>query len=391
MVQGSRLDRLEDSRFKEVKRLKKKQLPHQLHWYLKQDYFSEELLGIHRFQIENFQRICTEAFLLFEKATQKILDEKRLNEFSIPPFFEECIYHSWNNRDKHPFLLGRFDVNGGLKNNDAKIIEFNADTCSTLPETVLWQDLQHQQLPLGNSQFNNLSHDIGEILLKLKHKISHDEPFILGSSFGYKEDILNVNTILDIGHENGFKSFYVNLEEVIFSHEEGILYEINGEYQIADIWFKMIPWDWMFTDEPQLAKDLSAIIRKDLCTVLNPAYAALWQNKKFLAYITRHFPNDYIAETFIEKPLLQEFVTKPHYGRLGENIEIKGKETTLSKGDYAHQDRVYQRFHPLEQDREEYYYQTGIFYTDKPSALNLRTQENLIITDDCEFMSHFII
>lgn len=391
MGRESRLDRLEDSRFKEIKRLKKKQLPHQLHWYLKQDYFAEELLGIHRFEIENFQRICSKAFALFEEATQQILDKKLLSDFGIPDYFEETIYHSWNQKEKHPFLYGRFDVNGGLKSNDSKIIEFNADTCSTLPETILWQDIQHKQLPSGTSQFNNLSRDIGETLSKLKKNVTHETPFMLGSSFGYAEDVLNVNSVLDVAHEHGYKTFNINLEEVNFSHEDGILYEVNGEYQIADVWFKMIPWDWMFADEPNLAKDLSVIIKKDLCSVLNPAYAALWQNKKFIAYITRYFPNNYIAETYLEKPLLQEYVTKPVYGRLGENIEIKSRDTIASKGDYANQERVYQKYHPLAQDLENYYYQTGVFFTDKPSALNLRAQKELIITDDCEFMSHYII
>lgn len=391
MDQGGRLDRLEDNRFKKIKRLTKKQLPHQLHWYLKQDYFSEELLGIYRFELENFQRIATEAYTLFETATQTVLKENRLAEFDIPGFFEETIYHAWNNRVKHPFFCGRFDINGGLKSNDAKIIEFNADTCSTFPETLLWQDIQYNMLPSGLGQFNYLARDMGEILNKLKNQITHPNPFILGSSFGYKEDVLNVNCVLDVAYEQGYKAFYVNLEDVIFSHEDGILYEINGAYQIADVWFKMIPWDWMLTEEPELAKDLTKIITKDLCTVLNPAYTTLWQNKKFMAYITKHFPNTVLVETFLEKPLLQEYITKPIYGRLGENIEINRKEILTSKGDYGHQDTVFQRFHKLPQDLENYFYQVGMFYTGNPSALNLRTQESPIITDDCEFMSHFLM
>lgn len=387
-----RLDRLEDSRFKEIKRLKKKDVSHHLLWYLKQDYFTEELLGLYNFEVENFKKISTAAFTLFEKATEKIINENKLGDLGIPDFFHDCIRHTWRDRSKHPFLYGRFDINGGIKQKDTHVIEFNADTCSTLPETIHWQSLQNKELKGNNdSQFNNLSKDIGNILHNLKSTIDHSNPFILGSSFGYKEDVLNVNSILDIAHENGYKAFYVNLEDVIFSEENGILYEINGEYQMVDVWFKMIPWDWMFNEEPKLAKELSNIICKDLCSVLNPPYSAIWQNKKFMSYITEHFPNDIIAKTYLNTPNFNDFVSKPVYGRLGENIAINGKLNSKSKGDFANQDKVYQKYYPLEKDMENYYYQTGLFFTDKPSALNLRAEENPIISDDCEFISHYII
>jgi len=387
----NRSDRLEDNRFKEIKRLKKKNVPHQLHWFLKDDYFSEELLGVYIFELQNYKQTSEEAFYLFEKATDKIIQNNDLEVLGIPSFFHECIIHSWNNRIKHPFLYGRFDINGGLGNNNAKIIEFNADTCTTIPETVVWQKLQHNELKGNSEQFNSLALEIGNTLTKLKSTINHSEPFILGSSFGYKEDILNVNCILDIAYDQGYKSFYVNLEEVIFSQEQGILYEINGEYQIADIWFKMIPWDWMFNEEPQLAKDLSVIITKNLCTVLNPAYTAIWQNKKFMAYITKHFPNNVIAETFSKKPLSESYVSKPCYGRLGESISIMGKINTSTKGDFSEQETIFQKYYPLAKDLENYYYQVGIFYSNNACALNLRSQESKIITDDCEFMSHYVI
>ncbi|NJB35013.1 glutathionylspermidine synthase family protein [Croceivirga sp. JEA036] len=381
---------LEDNRFKSIKRLKKKDLPHQLYWYLKQDYFSEELLGLYREEVDTFSKTATVAFELFQSATQKVINDQKLSDFGIPKFFWDCIQYTWEHRKKHPFLYGRFDVNGGFGNTPAKVIEFNADTCSTLPETILWQKAQLNLLT-GASQFNTLAEDIGHTLAHLKTKIPHDQPFILGSSFGYEEDVLNVNAILDIGYKQGYKVFYTHLEDVIFSHENGILYEINGEYQIADIWFKMIPWDWMFTDEPELAKDLATIIQKDLCTVLNPPITALWQNKKFLAYLTENYPNVCIANTYLTPASLRNYVAKPIFGRLGENIEIHTSKKTTSKGDYAHQQKIHQEYIPLAEDSEKYAYQTGVFYTHKASAINLRTEDNPIITDDCEFMTHYII
>ncbi|NRB60517.1 MAG: glutathionylspermidine synthase family protein [Winogradskyella sp.] len=393
MAVESRSDRLEDSRFKEIKRLKKKHIPHRLHWYLGEDYFSEELLGIYRSEIEQFRRISDEAFYLFQRATEKIIKEGKLAELGIPQSFHDCIIHSWTNKVQHPFLYGRFDINGGLKSDYGRIIEFNADTCSTIPETLFWQPLQLEQLKGNHQSFNTLKYDLNATLSSIKSRIGKDQPVFLGTCFGYEEDILNVNCIIDIAYEAGFKPFYSHLEKVIFS-DEGVYHQIGDEYEEVDVLFKIIPWDWMFNDEPELANILSELIIKNKVIVLNPPYTAIWQNKKFLAYITKNFPNSVLAETYLDKSFgLYDYVAKPVYGRLGENIsiEVANNSEARSDGDFGNQEKIYQKYYPLNKDLENYYYQVGMFYTNRASAINLRTQESQIITDDCEFMSHFII
>ena len=389
----SRSDLLEDSRFKEIKRLKKKHVPNRLHWFLGEDYFSEELLGIYRSEIEQLRRISDEAFYLFQRATDKIIADDKLSELGIPLSFQKCIIHSWKNKTKHPFLYGRFDINGGLKSDYGKIIEFNADTCSTIPETLLWQPLQLAELKGNPQSFNTLNDDIKSSLSILKSTLNKPNPTFLGTSFGYIEDVENVNCIIDIAYQAGFKPMYSDLEHVTFS-DEGVFYEIGGEFEEIDVLFKMVPWDWMFNDEPELARTLSDLICNDKVVVLNPPYTAIWQNKKFLAYITQHFPNNILAETYLrQEARLGEYVKKPVYGRLGENIAIQTntKARQESKGDFGNQDMIFQKYYPLNQDMEKYYYQIGMFFTTKASAINLRAQESPIITDDCEFMSHFII
>jgi len=390
MVKGNHSGLLEDSRFKEIKRLKKKNLPHQLHWYLKEDYLTEELLGIYASEVMQFTKTANEAFSIFQKATDRIIERNELHLLGIPKWFEACIIYSWENRKKHPFLAGRFDLNEGFNNTRPKVIEFNADTFSTLPETLLWQPIQLEHLGGGFRQYDTLKEDISKTLSQLKAEIGNSTPNFLASTFGYQEDVINANCLNVIAHDLGFNSHYCHLEKVTFSEDEGIFYNIGEDYKPVDLWYKMIPWDWMFTDEPELAKLLSTIILKDLCIVLNPPYTTIWQNKKFLAYITEHFPNNAIAETFLKAPS-GAHVSKPMYGRLGENITIHGVLNTNTSGDYKHQEQVFQNYYPLAKDEEDYYYQTGVWYTHRTSGINLRTQNKPIITDDCEFMSHFLL
>ncbi len=390
-VQVSLLDLMEDNRFREIRKIKKKEMPAQLQWFAGQDYLFEELLGLYPSEIEKFRHATQEAYAIFEKATDKIIKEKQLALLNIPSFFHNVIEKTWNDRHNHPFLYGRFDLNGGIKQHDIRVIEFNADTCSSVPETVLWQKLQLAELDNVKGQFNSLEVDIKATLEKLRSTISFDDACFMASSFGHPEDIMNCNVILDAASKAGFNVFYSNLEDVVFS-DEGVFYEIGGEYQPVDVWFKIIPWDWMFNEEVELARKLSDLISKDLVRVLNPPFTTIWQNKLFLSYITEHFPNNYIAETYNNQSQLMEkdYVEKPIYGRMGENVRIP-KKRIQSKGDYETQQKVYQRFYPLEKDSEGYFYQLGMFYTHQPSAINLRAEDNEIITNECEFMSHYII
>jgi glutathionylspermidine synthase len=393
MDQASRSGHLEDNRFRDVPLLTKKQVPYDLHWFLDEDYFTDELVGFHESEVQEFCRLSKDAFELFEKATHKILADRQLSQLGIPSFFEDCIYYSWENRYKHPFLTGRFDINGGFNRTRGLVIEFNADTYSTLPETLYWQVMQLAQLPGQPRQFNQLQQDLISSFQTIGKQVKTLKPVILGSSFGYPEDVHNVSSILSLAEKAGYTTYYQNLEHVVFS-EEGIFYHVDDDYVKADVWYKIIPWDWMFTDEPELAKILSAIIQQDLAIVLNPPYTSIWQNKLFLAYITRHFPNFIVAETFQERSRnMDSFVRKPVYGRMGENILLKdenGKEFS-SKGDFGKQTMVYQKYQPLIQDLEKYYYQTGVFYTHQPSAINVRAQNHKILTNNCEFLSHFIL
>ncbi len=381
---------MEDSRFIDIEKIGKSDINRQLHWFMDQkDYLSSELIGVYDHEVRLFEGMANDAFEIFLKATERIIDNNDLSLLKIPRSFHNTIKFSWENRKFNPFLFGRFDINGGIDQQKARVIEFNADTCSSLPETVFWQSEQLKKTS-GKRQFNHLLEDLSNSFKQIHSLSANTEQQFMASSFGYIEDLLNCNVVVEAAKNAGFNCNYLNLDKVTFS-EEGIFYETNGSFQKVDVWYKLVPWDWMFNEEPELAKLMSHIIENQLAIVLNPAYTTIWQNKLFLPYITEHIPNSVIAETYVKSRFLTEYVEKPIYGRLGENIKIIGKEKSQTKGDFEMQVKTYQKYYPLDKDEEDYFYQTGMFFTNRPSALNFRAQEKPIINDDCEFISHYII
>ncbi|TWP29420.1 hypothetical protein ETU09_02955 [Apibacter muscae] len=381
---------MEDSRFKRVKSFKKAQLPPVLQWLAGQEYFVDEMIGIYSQEMESFKKLTNETFDLFVKATDHLIQNNHLDYLGIPKSFQSAIIHSWENRADFPFFAGRFDFNGGVDGLGLRVIEFNADTFSTLPETILWQKMQNREAQ--STAFNFLEDHLITQFKQLKQFFNFEEIQMVASSLGHPEDIANCNTMLMQAHQAGLQVLYKDLTDIIFSEEEGLFYELgNEEFQPIDIWFKMIPWDWMFEFEPELAHTLIKISQDRKAIVLNPLYTTLWQNKKFLSYITEKFPNSLVAETYNNQNRLQEYVKKPIYGRIGENIEVKTDSVEKTDGDYENQPCVYQKYYPLPKDEEGYSYQFGMFYSDQPLAFNVRHQDSKIINDECEFISHFLI
>jgi glutathionylspermidine synthase len=136
---------MEDNRFLEGKRLKKHELPLVLKWFSEQDYLANELFGFYSNEVDQLKSISTEAFEIFQKATDKIIRTNQLHQLNIPDFFHQAIADSWAKKKENPFLLGRFDLNGGIDHLQTRVIEFNADTFSSLPETLVWQPLQNKE------------------------------------------------------------------------------------------------------------------------------------------------------------------------------------------------------------------------------------------------------
>ncbi|SOE19890.1 Glutathionylspermidine synthase preATP-grasp [Spirosomataceae bacterium TFI 002] len=383
---------MEDNRFMKVDKVKKSQLPVEVSWYGGKDYLIQDMLGLYASEVIYLKQFTSDAFELMQKATNKIIAENQLSYLGIPEFFHQTIKYSWENKEDNPFLIGRFDFSGGIDRLPARMIEFNADTCTMLPETITWQATQLKQLPVMREQHNQLRADLIDTLRKIRKNINFDDAFFLASSFGYQEDVINCNAVISSAIEAGFNGFYTDIKHVEFSEEDGIFYELGpGEFQPVDVWFKIVPWDWMFNEEPKLAKILARIIELKKCVVLNPPYTSIWQNKKFLAYIQEHFPNHIFAETFLSPTGLTSYVEKPIYGRIGENIKIVGEKNASSKGEYAQQEKIYQKYYPLATDNRGEYYQGGMFYSQVPSAINFRVQEHPIIGEDSEFISHFIL
>ncbi|MBN8823022.1 MULTISPECIES: glutathionylspermidine synthase family protein [unclassified Spirosoma] len=368
-------------------------------WMLGQDtlpYLANEVVVVQPAEADAYYDAANELFEMFVAAGQHIIDENRFAEVGIPANLVELIKLSWDD-DRNIHLYGRFDLAGGIDGQPIKLIEFNADTATCLPETAIVQYAHLKANNLDESQqfnavFETLTSQFEELLA-----VNPDlQPTLLLSAMrGYPEDDTNVALIGEAAREAGFEIEFDFVDHVEFSAEEGIFWQNpkNGQFEKLDFWFKLVPWEAIAEDEPELVQILTDIVRNRLAVVLNPAYTLLFQSKYILKILWELYPNHPLLLETDTKPLAgKACVEKVVFGREGANTRIlnaNGSERLVTDGDYGDYAKIYQQYVAFPQDSTGNTYQAGVFYAGEGCGLGFR-RGGLILDNTAGFVGHMI-
>jgi glutathionylspermidine synthase len=358
-------------------------------------YVSDLLIKVTEQQAEAYYEAATELYEMFTAAAEHVIGNKLFAELSIPENMIPLIAYSWEH-DKGWHLYGRFDLSGGLDGQPIKLIEFNADTATCIPETAIiqWAALKANDLN-EESQFNTLFESLKIAFENLLEKNPVAHPSILFSTMeGIPEDISNVEILAQAAKEVGFETAIESIENVEFSETDGLFIKNqDGNFTQYDYWFKLIPWEFISWDEPELLAILDRLIRFDKLIVLNPAYTLLFQSKGILKILWNLFPNHpLLLETSFQPLKDQTYVEKVMFGREGANVRIvkpSGLELDFKTGDYSDQKVVYQAYTDFMKDIEGKSYQAGVFVCAEPCGLGFR-RGGLILDNTAQFCGHMI-
>ena len=332
---------------------------------------------------------------MFIAAAQNVIDNDRFDELGMPFNLIDAIKMSWEN-EVHWHLYGRFDFAGGLDGKPIKLIEFNADTPTSLFESAIlqWAMLKQNNLD-EHLQFNSIYESLMDNfkrLITLDESVEEFEEHYRGwkilfsSVAGNKEEELTTKLLAHIAKDAGFECDFSYVDEVEFG-EEGIFKNgVNYEY-----WFKLIPWEEIAIEEGELAMFLTQIMRNQKAIILNPAYTLLFQSKGILKILWELYPNHPLLLESSYEPLQgKDFVRKPMFGREGANISIVKDDVKLQEniGPYGNNKMIYQQYYELNSNENEYY-QAGVFFAYEGCGLGFR-KGGLIIDNASKFVGHII-
>lgn len=371
-------------------------------WHTDSDnssYISDEIVIISEEEANAYYEATNELYDMFAEAGQYVIDNDLFHELNIPFNLVEIIKESWEN-EVHWHLYSRFDLAGGIDGKPIKLIEFNADTPTSLFETAIiqWAMLKKNGLDEA-SQFNNLYEalkDNFKRIITLNSDIEKFEEYysklgwkILFSSISSSSEDINTTKLLQhIATEAGFNTDFEFIENVQFN-DEGI-YK-NDE--LFEFWFKLIPWENIAIEESELALILTQIIADKKAIIFNPAYTLMFQSKGFMKILWDLYPNHpLLLETSFEPLIGKKQVEKRCFGREGANVKIINADQSIDEqtsGDYEGHKAIYQEYVEFPKDSNGNSYQAGVFYAYEACALGFR-RGGKILNNMSKFVGHII-
>lgn len=289
----------------------------------------------------------TELHQMCREAVDHIVtSEQLMDRMGIPANMKDLVKNSWQKGEQE--LYGRFDL---VYNGDAsaKMLEYNADTPTSLYEAAVfqWQWLEEMlklgYIPPGSDQFNRIYDALTERFTELFTPGDNVHFTSVGGQENI-EDFGTVETMAWAAKDAGLTSHYTSIEDIGLTANGQFVDDNN---RVIGSLFKLYPWEDLLRDS------YATSIAGSNCRFIEPAWKALVSNKGILPVLWNMFPghkNLLPAYWANESHKLVNYVTKPIFSREGASVRIfeNGKLTETSVNqEYDQNNMIVQEYCPL--------------------------------------------
>lgn len=333
-------------------------------------------------QVDVLEAATNELHQMCLDAVQNVIDNKRYAELHIPESAIPLIEKSWN--EEMPSIYGRFDLSyDGI--NPPKMLEYNADTPTSLLEAGVIQWEWMESVHNGADQFNSI-HD--KLIAKWKDlkDYLHYGPLYF-SSVDTLEDYMNITYLRDTANQAGIETKELKIDDIGWDSKDNKFVDLEM-YSISNV-FKLYPWEWLLheTYGPNIA------LCFDKTFWIEPPWKMILSNKGILPILWELNPNHpNLLPAYFDQSKLEWYVKKPFYSREGANITMvaDGAEITSSTGEYGEEGYIYQDLAMLPKFDDNYAV-IGSWVIDGESAgIGIRESKSLITDNMSRFVPHII-
>ncbi|WP_367872479.1 glutathionylspermidine synthase family protein [Luteolibacter sp. Populi] len=231
---------------------------------------------------------------------------------AIPEAAIGMVQTSWLVRD--PTLYGRFDLawNGS---GTPKLLEYNADTPTSLLEAAVIQWQWLEDVAAADDQLNSLHEALVE-----RWKIFPEDLIHFACQWDHLEDRQTIAYLAETAEQAGKTVELMDIEEIGFS-EEGRFTDMN-ERPIGRL-FKLYPWEWM-AEDPFFAE-----IGSERARFTEPAWKMMLSNKGLLPILWELNPGHplLLPASYSREGLgsIDRWVEKPFFGREGSGVSLHSR------------------------------------------------------------------
>lgn len=302
-------------------------------------YWNEE--AFYRFsarEIDELERATNELHRICLEAVQHVIDHDLFAKLKIPEAAIEPIKWAWE--AEPPSIYGRFDL-AYDGHTQPKLLEYNADTPTSLLEAAVIQWHWLEDLYPKSDQFNSLWEAFIEYWQWCKdHKFLKSDVVHFAHTESI-EDMMTVTVIRDTCTQLGIPTKALHMSEIGWDQAKNCFVDLQNR-PIKTI-FKLYPWEWLLNDQfGKYALDTY----KDMQWI-EPIWKMILSNKGILAILWEMFPgHPNLLPTYFDRSHdLAEYVKKPLLSREGANVTVKRKGSLeRTEGEYGEEGFVFQQY-----------------------------------------------
>ena len=314
-----------------------------------------------------------------------------MERLAIPDAARDMVAASW--RSGEPSLYGRFDF-AYDGSGPAKLLEFNADTPTSIYETAFFQwnwledAIARGTLPAGADQFNRLHEALIERFAQI---LTPGSTLHLSAAAEHVEDRQTVRYLEDIAGQAGLDPRFVAIDRIGIDAAGRL---IDEDDMVIGALFKLYPWEDLMRSAwaPQLAASQALF--------LEPAWKAVLSNKAMLPLLwERHRGHPNLLPAAFEGTFAADeiasgaHVRKPFFSREGADIRLfDGQEAHEGPAEgYGAEGRIVQAFAPLARSGSHHAVVGSWIVGDSAVAMSIREDSGPITRDLARFVPHAIV
>lgn len=331
-------------------------------------------------EIDMLEAVTAELHEMTTAAAQHVIENRRFERFALSQWFADYLAASWN--DDAPSLYGRFDLCYDGK-NPPKLLEYNADTPTSLLEAAIAQwNWQQQRFPAAD-QFNSLHEKLIARWKAIRDELEN-RPVHFACVKNSDEDFGNLEYLRDTALQAGIDARHIAVEDIGWLDQDRSFRDLEGNTIRA--LFKLYPWEWIMNEKFGANFPVADI------AVMEPAWKLVPSSKAILPVLWELYPDHpNLLPCYYEAGKLPErHVRKPIYSREGANVEIHGPRGTFANpGTYGAEGHVYQAYSPLPAMDGNYPVIGSWVIGGEPAGIGIREDVNPITTNLSRFVPHY--
>ncbi|MGE5457278.1 MAG: glutathionylspermidine synthase family protein [Methanococcaceae archaeon] len=331
----------------------------------------------------NLHSLCLEA-------VQYIIDKNLFHRFQLSEETRDLIIRSWE--EDHPAIYGRFDLgyNASLPENDRiKLLEYNADTPTSLFEAavVQWHWLQDYNAEMD--QFNSIHEKLIAYWKYLIPYFKNQNLLHFACLNENIEDLTTTEYLRDTAIQAGVETKLIYMEHIGYNFEDHNFYDMDDQ-QIHNL-FKLYPWEWLIKEE------FAEGLYETPPYFIEPAWKMLLSNKMILVILWEMYPgHKYLLpafDTWTKFPgTSNNFIAKPVLGREGNNIVIMKNSVEIARtsGNYQYESKIYQQLFDLPGFSGNIPVIGSWVIGGESAGMGIREGNSMITDNTSRFIPHFI-